>query len=401
MSGETPRGWREAKLGDLCRIEIGGTPSRDKPEFWSNKIDGHPWVSIADLKTTSVDCTKEFISDLGVAKSNVKPVPRGTVMMSFKLTIGRTAVAGCDLYTNEAIAAFFPERELENEFLFYALPHAVGRAEPDQAIKGATLNKAKLRDLTIVLPPLDEQRRIAELLRSVDEAISALRKTCDAYERLRKAEVESFANSHFEGEKRTLNSLISLMDSGWSPDCESEAATCEQWGSLKTTAVTWKGYDDRHNKRLPVELTPRPTLAVASDDILITRAGPADRTGVVAIVQSTCGLRMLSDKLIRVRARQDLFEPLALAELLKSDMVQAQINALKSGMAASQTNISQKSLSSLLIPLVPRNAQKEFVERMNSLDIALNAERDALVGLLSLKTSISKDLLSGRIRVPA
>lgn len=179
MLGELPEGWREAKLGDHCRIEIGGTPSRDKPQFWSNEDAGHPWVSIADLKSPSVDRTKEFISDLGVANSNVKPVPRGTVMMSFKLTIGRTAVAGRDLYTNEAIAAFFPDRDIDNEFLFYALPHAAGRAETDQAIKGATLNKAKLRDLTTVLPPLDEQRRIAEVLRSVEEAILLNGRTVD------------------------------------------------------------------------------------------------------------------------------------------------------------------------------------------------------------------------------
>lgn len=173
MSGEVPEGWREAKLGDHCRIEIGGTPLRDKPQFWSNEDMGHPWVSIADLKTASVASTKEFISDLGVANSNVKLVPRGTVMMSFKLTIGRAAIAGRDLYTNEAIAAFFPDSGVDNEFLFYALPHAAGGAETDQAIKGATLNKAKLRDLSVPLPPLDEQRRIAEVLRSVDEAIAS------------------------------------------------------------------------------------------------------------------------------------------------------------------------------------------------------------------------------------
>jgi type I restriction enzyme S subunit len=173
MFDAAPEEWREVSLADMCRIAIGGTPSRAEPRYWSNAAEGHHWVSIADLRSPIINQTKEFISDEGVQNSNVKLVPRGTVLMSFKLTIGRTAVAGCDLYTNEAIAAFTPNGDLDNDFLFHWLPHLVSTVETDQAVKGVTLNKQKLAAISGALPPLDEQRRIAEVLRAVDDVIAA------------------------------------------------------------------------------------------------------------------------------------------------------------------------------------------------------------------------------------
>src|ERR1700757_3033329 len=100
--------WREVALDQVCRIAIGGTPSRAVPRYWSDAVEGYPWTSIADLKSSRILETKEYISKDGVENSNVKLVPRGTVVMSFKLTIGRTAIADRDLYTNEAIAALTP-----------------------------------------------------------------------------------------------------------------------------------------------------------------------------------------------------------------------------------------------------------------------------------------------------
>jgi type I restriction enzyme S subunit len=126
--------WREVALGQACRIAIGGTPSRDVPQYWSNGADGFPWASIADLRAPKLSETKEYISQDGIQNSNVKLVPRGTVVMSFKLTIGRTAIADRDIYTNEAIAAFTPNEGVDRDFLFYWLPYLAASAETDQAI---------------------------------------------------------------------------------------------------------------------------------------------------------------------------------------------------------------------------------------------------------------------------
>lgn len=166
--------WIEDDLGSLASIAIGGTPARDNSRYWAEKDQrGHPWVSIADLGPRNVFSTKEQITDLGVRNSNVKRVPLGTLLMSFKLTIGRAGIAGRDLYTNEAIAAFIPEDgRIDARYLYYVLPQVARSAITDAAIKGVTLNKQKLRDLRIRFPSdLLAQQRIAEILLTVDEAI--------------------------------------------------------------------------------------------------------------------------------------------------------------------------------------------------------------------------------------
>jgi type I restriction enzyme S subunit len=170
---------------------------------------------------------------------------------------------------------------------------------------------------------------------------------------------------------------------------------------LKTSAVTWERYDDNQNKRLPTELLPRPHLAVQSGDILITRAGPAERTGVVAMVDATSGRRMLSDKLIRIRVDLSRAVPLTVTEILGSSLVQAQIDRVKSGMAASQTNITQKTVANLEIPLPSLSKQRRFAEFVGSLNELINVSTAQRDHLARLKSHVASDLLSGRVRVPA
>ena len=107
-------------MNDICDIKIGGTPSRDKSEYWD---DGNNlWVSISELSNNIIIDTAEKITDLGVQKSNVKLVKKDSILLSFKLSIGKLAIAGRDLYTNEAIAAINSTiEEIPNKYLYYCL----------------------------------------------------------------------------------------------------------------------------------------------------------------------------------------------------------------------------------------------------------------------------------------
>lgn len=165
--------YTEVKLADVCQIEIGGTPRRDTPEYWATSTgSGFPWVSIGDLSGRWIHDPSEHITALGVANSSTKLVPKGTTMMSFKLTIGRVGRAARDVYTNEAIAAFYPrDMRVSDAYLYEALPLAVRHANPDVAVKGATLNKAKLAEIPLRLPSLEEQGRIAAVGEALDSDI--------------------------------------------------------------------------------------------------------------------------------------------------------------------------------------------------------------------------------------
>lgn len=163
--------WKEVRLGDVADIRIGGTPARKEPSYW--RSGSNIWLSIADLGPKYVGYSKEMITDEGVARSNVKLLPENTVVMSFKLTIGKLGITKVPLYTNEAICGFVPKSAdgFSPEFLFQLLHVSDLLADVDQAVKGKTLNKAKLNELRLVLPAIDEQNRIAEFLLIADEEI--------------------------------------------------------------------------------------------------------------------------------------------------------------------------------------------------------------------------------------
>jgi type I restriction enzyme S subunit len=170
-------GWQSKRLGALCDIELGKTPSRAEKSYWDEeRKTGNVWLSIADLLNGEDDVvsdSKEYISDKGA--SICKTVRKGTLLLSFKLTLGRLAFAGRNLYTNEAIAALsiFDESEISKEFLYYFL-HSFDwdkATEGDVKIKGRTLNKAKLKEIPVHYPILKEQNRIVDIL---DEAFSGI-----------------------------------------------------------------------------------------------------------------------------------------------------------------------------------------------------------------------------------
>ena len=155
-------------LQQICEIQIGKTPSRSVPEYWNGDL---AWVTISDFANgRTVETTKERITELGAKKSGSKLIPHGTLLLSFKLSLGKRAYAGCDLFTNEAIAALqvLDQKATDRDYLYWALGSIDYDRLVDRAAKGKTLNKAKLKILQIPLPPLAEQKRIAAILDAAD-----------------------------------------------------------------------------------------------------------------------------------------------------------------------------------------------------------------------------------------
>ena len=159
---------RTVPLQMICDIQIGKTPSRSVPEYWGGAL---PWATISDFAAGRIlTTTNERITRIGAAKSGSKRIPRDTLLLSFKLSLGKRAIAGCDLFTNEAIAALhiLDHDAANRDYLYWALGSIDYDRLVDRAAKGKTLNKAKLKLLPIPLPPLAEQKRIARILDAAD-----------------------------------------------------------------------------------------------------------------------------------------------------------------------------------------------------------------------------------------
>jgi len=171
---ELPEGWEWVRFGNLVEFKIGKTPTRGKSDYWDN--GKYPWFSISDIKDGEIIYdSKEKISEKAytdIFKGEISP--KGTLIMSFKLSIGKMSILGVDGFHNEAIISIFPicdTEEITKMYLFKIMDGLDILGDSKSAIKGATLNTTSLNNILIPLPPLAEQKRIVE---KVDEIMNML-----------------------------------------------------------------------------------------------------------------------------------------------------------------------------------------------------------------------------------
>jgi type I restriction enzyme S subunit len=197
-----PSSWRWVKFPQIVHFSMGKTPSRDNASFWAS--GDYPWVSIADLKHLStISHTKEKISKLAADNCfSGQIAPKGSLLMSFKLTIGKTSFLDMDAFHNEAIISIFPYIDEIKFFMFWALSGIDLTKDQSNAIKGNTLNREIIENLLFPLPPLSEQKRIVS-------RINELMALCDKLE----AEQKAQATLKTQAVKSTLHHITDAANS--------------------------------------------------------------------------------------------------------------------------------------------------------------------------------------------
>lgn len=181
--------WKKVKLGDVFDLQMGKTPLRENKLYW-DKGEYH-WISISDMNFSEkyISSTKEKITELAVKKSGIKIIPKNTVIMSFKLSIGKVKIVNEDIYSNEAIMAFIPKTNnfIDENFLYYSLKGVRWNEGINKAVKGLTLNKALISQKEIFLPNLAIQQEIASNLDSIADFLDLRRKQLNYLKELNKS----------------------------------------------------------------------------------------------------------------------------------------------------------------------------------------------------------------------
>ncbi|CAN5219675.1 restriction endonuclease subunit S [soil metagenome] len=188
-----PESWSWVRLDELVDLEIGKTPSTKEPGFWADQDAGMPWVSIGDMPAVGIVSKTGRRISMRAAEGVFKrgPAPAGTLLMSFKLSIGKVALLNEPAYFNEAVVAIRPEHPEVRDYLMHCLRGIELHADTNAAIKGSTLNSSSLQRLPIPLPPLPEQRRIVEkvnqLMALCDELEERQQRRAEARTRMNRA----------------------------------------------------------------------------------------------------------------------------------------------------------------------------------------------------------------------
>ena len=171
---DLPYNWCWCRFSNIVSMTIGKTPARGEQTYWIN--GKYNWVSISDMVDGgSISTTKEKVSDWAVKEVFSAPISeKGSLLMSFKLSIGKTSILDIDAYHNEAIITIRPVIDKEyvmRNYLFKVLPLIANLGESKDAIKGKTLNSKSLSNLLIPLPPLQEQQRIIEQMNRLSKQL--------------------------------------------------------------------------------------------------------------------------------------------------------------------------------------------------------------------------------------
>ena len=200
---DLPSGWKWALLPQICSYGPGKTPSTKNSVYWEDGETGIPWVSISDMEhLRTITNTAKRITQKAVAEVfRGDPVSAGTMIMSFKLTLGKISKLGVDAYHNEAIISLRPYAGICEDYVFNFLPGRASAGNSKAAIKGNTLNSESLAALLIPLPSTAEQHRIVA---KVDELMAL----CDQLEQ----QTDASLGAHQTLVETLLSALTSATD---------------------------------------------------------------------------------------------------------------------------------------------------------------------------------------------
>jgi len=163
----------KVKLDDIVKFNIGGTPSTKNSDYWNGS---YKWVCVAELNDNIIYDTEKKITEEGIKNSSVKEIEIGSTLMSFKLSIGKFAQAGCIMYCNEAIMFFKHNNPITHKFITYYLKFTVleqSKKLTNGNIGNGSLNKETIKKLLILVPSLEDQEKIIKDIEKIESEQSS------------------------------------------------------------------------------------------------------------------------------------------------------------------------------------------------------------------------------------
>lgn len=369
------------RLEELFDLQMGKTPARANPDYWNGS---NKWVSISDLSGYDkyVTDTKECISDLGVSESGIKAVPKNTVIMSFKLSIGKTAITTEDIYTNEAIMAFIDKGvcEIDTDYLYYLFSGMDWNKGTNKAVLGLTLNKATLSKKEIDIPDLHTQNEVVKKLDSLSNVIQLQKQSLDKLDELVKSRfVEMFGDpvkNNYCWRMRTFKDICTVRQGLQIPI--SKRLTVEEDNCYKYITVAYL----HGAKETEYIKAPKANVICNEDDILMTRTG---NTGMV--ISGVSGV--FHNNFFLIDFNRDIFNRLFLIHYLNLDIIQHEI--IKRAGTSTIPDLNHSEFYKMKIYEPPLKLQNQFADFVTQVDKQKLSVQKSIKKLEILKKSLMQE----------
>ena len=367
------------KLKDIFDLQMGKTPSRNNLNYWDD--EGYKWISIADLTKTSkyIFETKEYLSKSAIKDSGIKVIPANTVVMSFKLSIGKTAITKEDMYSNEAIMAFKDKHVINiiPEYIFYLFKYKNWEECSNKAVMGKTLNKATLSEIEVEICSIEKQRQIVNILDKIMSAVDGRKQELQLLDELIKARfVEMFGDPVANDKGWKMKPLLDMgkckNGMNFHYDDSGVEISCLGVGDFKDLSVI-----DNTKKLSIVSLNEMPSeeyLLKDGDIVFVRSNGNKDLVGRSLAIYPGKLPTTFSGFCIRYRIHDDEITVPYLLRVLKMESMRKKM----AGRGANIQNLNQQILGTLVIPVPPIELQNQFVDFVRAIDKSKVAVQKAL-----------------------
>ncbi|MBS2965263.1 restriction endonuclease subunit S [Actinocrinis puniceicyclus] len=297
-----------------------------------------------------------------------------------------------------------PRAGVAGRFLGWWARSAFGNGEFASIASGANiyhLSADRVRALPISIPPVDEQRRIADFLDAETTRIDSLRDLNLKARRLLDERESAYLDSRFDELVASsgitpLRRLVTSMEQGSSPQCESYPAEVGEWGVLKVSCIRPGRFFPDENKRLPASEPVDRALEVREGDLLITRANTPDLVGSTTVVPEIRSRLLLCDKIFRVKLAESV-DPNYIAAVARWSRVRDLCSASSNGASQSMANIRFEEVKNWPIPRLDVKAQRELVVDVAAIAKQTDALKEALARQLALLAERRQALITAAV----
>ncbi|AIW13688.1 restriction endonuclease subunit S [Vibrio tubiashii] len=396
----------EIELGSVAEVSAGQSAPK-KSEFSES---GTPFIRAGSLKGLiegQSESEFELISEETAKIKKLKLYPKGSILFAksgMSATKGRIYSLKSPAYVVSHLAILLPKDNIDQSYLRLALNYF----SPSKLIRDPAYPSISLKDIKkyrIPVPSnINDQKRIAYLLCKVESLILRRKNQLQELdELLQSVFFEMFGDpvqNNKQWNKKPLGMLLSQIDSGWSPKCESVPANNDQWGVLKLGAVTSGVFKQDENKAMLSNVAPKVQHEVKAGDLLFTRKNTYELVAATAFVHETRSKLLLPDLIFRlVIEDENEINPIYLWKLLSYPSQRKKIQSLAGGAAGSMPNISKANLNSALIPVPDIDLQLKFSEVVNKIEEIKNSYKVSLKDLELLSESLSHKAFKGELNL--
>ena len=394
MLSEVPEGWAHGPLsGFIEEIYGGGTPSKLSPEYWDGDVF---WASVKDMTEFSPIQTQDKITQAGLSNSAAKMVSAGDLVLCTRMAVGVVRQFKVDVAINQDLKAIIPKEGIERGFLYWWFSHNRGTLE--QLATGTTVKGLKqnsILTLELLLPPLPEQKRIAEILSSVDESIQATQSVFDQAERVKRGLMEDLLTGGLGSEAiargevpegwRLSNFGAEIDFKGGNQPPKNTFAYVPTEGYVRLLQIRDFEHDDK-----PAYI-PKDATRVRCDekDILIARYGAS----LGRICRGKSGAYNVA--LVKLIISENLLDDFAFYWLNSKHF---QVFLAQVGSRSAQAGFNKSDLAPLPLLLPPLPEQKRIAEILSSVDEFIQSQKQIIDQYQVTKKGLMDDLLTGRVR---